>query len=94
MREGVPVFFHHLMPQLGTQSLREQKGLRGTPSSHSDHPFLEELGREIQRDRGAKTEGQTESLRAQSSAVMLGRLPGARGMLGEAHANAGIKIRR
>ena len=26
MREGVPVFSHHLMPQLGTQSLREQKG--------------------------------------------------------------------
>lgn len=26
VREGVPVFYHHLMPQLGTQSLREQKG--------------------------------------------------------------------
>ena len=27
MREGVPVFSHHLMPQLGTQSLREQKSV-------------------------------------------------------------------
>lgn len=26
VREGVPVFYHHLIPQLGTQSLREQKG--------------------------------------------------------------------
>lgn len=54
--------------------------------------FLRNWDGEIQRDRGAKTEGQTESLRAQSSAVMLG---GSRRKWDawEAYANAGIKIR-